>query len=90
MAAYVFQKITGTLKLTKMQIISAENTLNSKDLYYLDKENNDIEMTMIHSRNKKQVFVSAQSINDIAYLMCKSEIERNDRMRIFAKIEIKK
>ncbi len=43
MATYVFQKITGTLKLTKMQIISAENTLNSKDLYYLDKENNDIE-----------------------------------------------
>ena len=43
MATYVFQKITYALNLTKMQIVSAENTLNSKDLYYLDKKNNDIE-----------------------------------------------
>ena len=42
MARYSFQKLS-LLKLTNMQLKSAQNTLLSKDLYYLDSSCNDIE-----------------------------------------------
>jgi Leucine-rich repeat (LRR) protein len=42
MASYSFQKLS-LLKLSSMQVKSAQNTLLSEDLYYLDNSCNNIE-----------------------------------------------
>ena len=42
MTSYSFQKL-ALLKLSNMQVKSAQNTLLSEDLYYLDSSCNDIE-----------------------------------------------
>ena len=43
MSKYFFQKINNSLGLSSMQKTSAENTLNSKDLYFLDEEKCSVE-----------------------------------------------